>query len=99
MTVVPAQSHIYLLRAETQRTCFPRLSTYSVQPNSPPEERQPMKRFAFPLAAASTLGAASAQITDYTPVTDELLANPPAESWLTYRQNLQGWGFSPLHQI
>src|SRR5690625_1182402 len=58
-----------------------------------------MKRFAFALAAVATLGAASAQITDYTPVTDELLANPPAESWLTYRQNLQGWGFSPLDQI
>ncbi len=57
------------------------------------------RKFALGLAALVAVGAVSAQITDYVPVTDEMLANPPAEDWLTYRQNLQGWGFSPLDQI
>lgn len=58
-----------------------------------------MKRLMTTLAAAGLLGAASAQIADYSPVTDELLANPPAADWLSGRQNVQGWGFSPLDQI
>ncbi len=34
-----------------------------------------------------------------TPVTDALLANPPAGSWLTWRRTLDDVGFSPLKQI
>ncbi len=34
-----------------------------------------------------------------TPVTDALLANPPAGSWLTWRRTLDDVGFSPLRQI
>src|SRR5690554_2227171 len=63
------------------------------------EVKNLFRKFALGLAALVAVGAVSAQITDYVPVTDELLANPPAEDWLTYRQNLQGWGFSPLDQI
>ncbi len=46
-------------------------------------------------------GPAAAQdaFADYRPVTDEMLANPDPGEWITYRQNLQGWGFSPLDQI
>lgn len=33
------------------------------------------------------------------PVTDARLANPEKESWLQYRGNYQGWGYSPLDQI
>lgn len=58
-----------------------------------------MKKLVLALAAVAAAGITSAQITDYNPVTDEMLANPPAEDWLTYRQNLQGWGYSPLEQI
>ncbi len=35
----------------------------------------------------------------YTPVTDALLANPPAEDWLSWRRTYDVHGFSPLHQI
>ena len=35
----------------------------------------------------------------YTPVTDEMLANPPADEWLSWRRSLDGKGFSPLKQI
>ncbi len=34
-----------------------------------------------------------------TPVTDELLANPPAASWLSWRRTLDGQGYSPLDQV
>ncbi|MEP7367716.1 MAG: PQQ-binding-like beta-propeller repeat protein, partial [Acidobacteriota bacterium] len=34
-----------------------------------------------------------------TPVTDALLANPPAEEWLTWRRGSDGIGFSPLQQV
>jgi len=34
-----------------------------------------------------------------TPVTDAMLANPPAGEWLTWRRGYDGVGFSPLRQI
>jgi alcohol dehydrogenase (cytochrome c) len=36
---------------------------------------------------------------DYSPVTQEMLDNPPAEDWLHWRANNEGWGYSPLSQI
>lgn len=35
----------------------------------------------------------------YTPVTDSMLANPPATEWLGWRRTQDGAGFSPLTQI
>ena len=43
--------------------------------------------------------AASATAADYRPVTDERLANPEPENWLSWRGNYEGWGYSPLDQI
>jgi alcohol dehydrogenase (cytochrome c) len=34
-----------------------------------------------------------------TPVTDEMLRNPPASDWLMWRRTYNGWGYSPLDQI
>ncbi len=34
-----------------------------------------------------------------TPVTDAILANPPAGDWLTWRRTLDSQGYSPLKQI
>jgi alcohol dehydrogenase (cytochrome c) len=34
-----------------------------------------------------------------SPVTDALLANPPAADWLSWRRTLDGWGYSPLDQV
>lgn len=33
------------------------------------------------------------------PVTDAMLANPPAEDWLMWRRTLNSWGYSPLDKI
>ena len=42
---------------------------------------------------------ASAQIVEYQSVTDELLANPPAGEWLSWRGTQNSWGYSELDQI
>jgi alcohol dehydrogenase (cytochrome c) len=34
-----------------------------------------------------------------TPVTDAMLANPPAGEWLTWRRSIDGHGYSPLKEI
>src|SRR5499426_908676 len=34
-----------------------------------------------------------------TPVTAEMLRNPPAADWLMWRRTYNGWGYSPLDQI
>ena len=39
------------------------------------------------------------QDTEYRPVTDAELRDPPPGDWLMYRRTYNGWGFSPLDQI
>lgn len=39
------------------------------------------------------------RFADYTPVTQEMLTNPPPENWLTWRRAHNGHGYSPLRQI
>lgn len=39
------------------------------------------------------------RFTSYTPVTDAMLANPPAQDWLSWRRAHDGQGYSPLKQI
>ncbi|MEQ8409464.1 MAG: PQQ-dependent dehydrogenase, methanol/ethanol family [Gammaproteobacteria bacterium] len=48
-----------------------------------------------------TLGAMplQAQVNNYTTVTDARLNNPEPENWLSYRGNLEGWGYSSLDEI
>lgn len=36
---------------------------------------------------------------DVSPVTDEMLLNPPDGDWLMWRRTYNGWGYSPLDQI
>ncbi len=38
-------------------------------------------------------------IDDVSPVTDEMLLNPPDGDWLMWRRTYNGWGYSPLDQI
>ena len=55
------------------------------------------------LAVAAVLSApavAGAQSTgEFVPVTDEMLQNPAAGDWLSWRRTPDGWGYSPLDQI
>jgi alcohol dehydrogenase (cytochrome c) len=38
-------------------------------------------------------------VAKYTPVTEEMLLNPPPSDWLMHYQNYAGWSHSPLNQI
>jgi alcohol dehydrogenase (cytochrome c) len=38
-------------------------------------------------------------ITDFTPVTDAMLASPDAADWPMWRRTLNNWGYSPLDEI
>src|SRR5215471_2241578 len=38
-------------------------------------------------------------VAHYTPVTEEMLQNPPPSDWLMHYQNYAGWSHSPLTQI
>ena len=38
-------------------------------------------------------------VAKYTPVTEEMLLNPPANDWLMHYQNYAGWSHSPLKQL
>ncbi len=53
------------------------------------------------LAAVLIVGAVRAALaaSDYTPVTDERLANPEPQNWLMTRGSYKGWSYSPLDQI
>ena len=39
------------------------------------------------------------EVIDYTPVTDNMLRNPPPGDWLMVRRTYQGWSHSPLRQV
>jgi alcohol dehydrogenase (cytochrome c) len=51
------------------------------------------------LTAMQTAVAQDSVIDKITPVTDEMLANPPDGDWLMWRRTYNGWGYSPLDQI
>src|SRR5215475_5690018 len=41
----------------------------------------------------------SAQVREFTPVTDAMLENPGQDEWLNWRRTQNAWGYSPLSQI
>jgi alcohol dehydrogenase (cytochrome c) len=42
---------------------------------------------------------ATGEVKTFTPVTDEMLRNPPPGDWLMARRNYQAWSHSPLTEI
>ena len=51
------------------------------------------------LSTIAGVWAVSAVGAEYNPVTDQRLANPEPENWLSWRGSYEGWGYSPLDQI
>ena len=49
--------------------------------------------------AKAAFAAMHAPLDKLTPVTDEMLRNPPPGDWLNWRRTYDGWGYSPLTQI
>jgi alcohol dehydrogenase (cytochrome c) len=52
---------------------------------------------ALGMSVARTAGAQSS--SEFVPITDTILQNPPADDWLMWRRTLDSWGYSPLDQI
>jgi alcohol dehydrogenase (cytochrome c) len=50
-------------------------------------------------AARKASGFVNREVADFSPVTDEMLRQPPAEDWLSWRRTLDGQGYSPLDQV
>jgi alcohol dehydrogenase (cytochrome c) len=53
-------------------------------------------------ALASTLALAQPRVEPrkpLSPVTEEMLRNPPAADWLMFRRTYDAWGYSPLDRI
>ncbi len=48
---------------------------------------------------APTAFAQDSAIDKMTPVTTEMLLNPPDGDWLMWRRTFNGWGYSPLDEI
>jgi alcohol dehydrogenase (cytochrome c) len=86
-SVVPAQT------AETPKV-NPATGT-PVQGQTPPRPPRPIDS---PYAKAA-FAALHAPLDKLTPVTDEMLRNPPPGDWLNWRRTDNGWGYSPLTQI
>ena len=49
--------------------------------------------------AKAALAVMRAPLNRLTPVTDEMLRNPPPGDWLHWRRTYDGWAYSPLTQI
>ena len=65
------------------------------QAQTPPRPPRPIDS---PYAKAA-FAALQAPLDKLTPVTDEMLRNPPPGDWLNWRRTDNGWGYSPLTQI
>ena len=66
-----------------------------IQGQAPP---RPPRSIDTPYAKAA-FAALQAPLAKLTPVTDEMLRNPPPGDWLNWRRTDNGWGYSPLTQI
>src|SRR5262245_57951276 len=54
---------------------------------------------AFAVTAAVAQQTPANPANNLTPVTDQMLRNPPDGDWLMWRRTYNGWGYSPLEQI
>lgn len=50
-------------------------------------------------AARKASGFINREVRDFSPVTDQMLRQPPAADWLSWRRTLDGQGYSPLDQV
>jgi alcohol dehydrogenase (cytochrome c) len=50
-------------------------------------------------AALKASGFTNKTVENFTPVSSEMLANPPDGDWLSWRRTMDGWGYSPLDQV
>ncbi|MGE0404903.1 MAG: pyrroloquinoline quinone-dependent dehydrogenase [Candidatus Korobacteraceae bacterium] len=66
--------------------------------STPPAQSQQQQQMNSPYVK-SALAAMREPLNRLTPVTDEMLRNPPPGDWLHWRRTYDGWAYSPLNQI
>ena len=76
-------------------------SALAIAPGAPGSGRGDVRAGGRPLAAPSggPVELVNRVVASYSPVTDELLENPPDQEWLSWRRTPNGHGYSPLDQI
>jgi alcohol dehydrogenase (cytochrome c) len=81
-----------------QEAAIPKVNPATGSPAQAQERPRPPRRIDTPYAKAA-YAALQAPLDKLTPVTDEMLRNPPPGDWLHWRRTYDGWGYSPLTQI
>ena len=81
-----------------QTTTTPKVNPATGSPQQAVEHARPPRPIDTPYAKAA-FAALKAPLDKLTPVTDEMLRNPPPGDWLHWRRTYDGWGYSPLKQI
>src|ERR1700679_1335340 len=97
LTLLAALNFVYsvvLAQAAATPKVTPATGT-PVQGQAPPRPPRPIDS---PYAKAA-FAALKAPLNHLTPVTDEMLRNPPPGDWLNWRRTYNGWAYSPLTQI
>jgi alcohol dehydrogenase (cytochrome c) len=87
-------------QARQAQSAAPQPASPDDQARSPNRDEDPA-RVLYAGESMPTIADAvvSKTVPNYTPVTDELLRNPPPEDWLSWRRTLDAHGYSPLRQI
>jgi alcohol dehydrogenase (cytochrome c) len=81
-----------------QEAAPPKVNPATGSPAQAQERPRPPRRIDTPYAKAA-YAALQAPLDKLTPVTNEMLRNPPPGDWLHWRRTYNGWGYSPLTQI
>ena len=76
-------------------------SALAIAPGAPGSGHGDVRAGRRPLAPPSggPVELVNRVVASYSPVTDELLENPPDQEWLSWRRTPNGHGYSPLDQI
>jgi alcohol dehydrogenase (cytochrome c) len=87
-----------VLPQATAQTPAPAQTPATTQTPAPPVPPRWAHALESPYAK-SALSAIREPLNHLTPVTDEMLRNPPPGDWLNWRRTYDGWAYSPLTQI
>ncbi len=85
-------------QATAQAPAAPKVNPATGTPVQTPTPQRPRRPMDSPYAKAA-YAAMQAPLNRLTPVTDEMLRNPPPGDWLNWRRTYDGWAYSPLTQI
>ncbi|HSS14916.1 MAG TPA: PQQ-binding-like beta-propeller repeat protein, partial [Rhizomicrobium sp.] len=79
---------------------FTPTTTVAIASIVPEQRRDPYAGYVSLSGMAAATGITfPGTVAHYTPVTEEMLLNPPPSDWLMHYQNYAGWSHSPLNQI